>query len=247
MPFRPPVSSPPGPSALIDVCLNRPRDGVPGIRAAGRCRPARDGVSGDFIDVFPASGGGWAAVIGDVCGNGAEAAAIAAAAHRAVRRTAGSDLAPRDVLGTFNAAMLSEMAERERFLTAVYVDLRLRPGGVRAAVCSAGHPPVLVARADGSVHQLGAGGTVLGVTADPRLAERYVLLQPGDTMLLYTDGVTEAHRDGEYYGEDRLRRLLRRIGGFPPAAVAELVERAALRFGRPDECDDIAVLALRVG
>ncbi|HEX6453886.1 MAG TPA: SpoIIE family protein phosphatase [Trebonia sp.] len=101
-------------------------------------------------------------------------------------------------------------------------------------------------RADGTVRQLGAGGIALGGTADPRLDERHVLLGHGDTMLLYTNGVTEARRDGECFGETRLYRLPARIGRWELAGVAELVERAALQFSRPDECDDIAVLVLRV-
>lgn len=251
----PPVSTPPGPpgtAASLPARLDWPRGrtpDVPGrapqVRAVSRCRPARDGVSCDFVDMFLITGGGWGAVIGDVRGKGAGAAALAAVACRAVR-TAGRITAPRDVLRTLNAAMLSEEVNREQFLTAVYVELRPAVGGAHATVCSAGHPPVVLVHADGTVRQLGAGGIALGVTADPRLDERHVLLGHGDTMLLYTDGVTEARRDGECFGETRLHRLLARIGRWELADVAELVERAALQFSRPDECDDIAVLVLRV-
>lgn len=223
VPSRPPSpvstpSGPPGTTASLPARLTWPRGrtpDVPGrapqVRAVSRCRPARDGVSGDFVDMFRIAGGGWGAVIGDVRGKGADAAALATVACRSVR-AAGRVTAPRDVLRTLNAAMLPEEVNREQFLTAVYVELRPAAGGAHVVVYSAGHPPVVLVRADGTVRQLGAGGIALGVTADPRLDERHVLLGHGDTMLLYTDGVTEARRDGECFGETRLHRLLARIG-----------------------------------
>jgi serine phosphatase RsbU (regulator of sigma subunit) len=257
VPSRPPSpvstpSGPPGTAASLPARLAWPpgrTPDVPGraphVLAVSRCRPARDDVSGDFADMFPIAGGGWGAVIGDVCGKGTDAAALATVACRSVR-AAGRVTTPHDVLRTLNTAMLSEEVNREQFLTAIYVELRPAAGGAHAAVYSAGHPPAVLVRADGTVRPLGAGGIALGITADPRPGERHVFLRHGDTMLLYTDGVTEARRDGECFGETRLHRLLARIGRRELADVAELVERAALQFNRPDECDDIAVLVLRV-
>lgn len=219
---------------------------VPGLHLAGRCRPARDGVSGDFVDLLRTGSARWGVVLGDVCGNGAQAAGMAAAARRTLRRAAGRARAPRDILGHLNRAILTAAPDSERFLTAVYLALRPSRRGLSALVCSAGHPPVLVRRPDGTVRSLGTGGIALGVSADPQLAERRLLLRPGDTAVLYTDGVTEACRDGERYGEDRLRRLVSHIGNLEPAALARQIERSALRFGDGERHDDITVLVLRV-
>lgn len=89
-------------------------------------------MSGDFVDMFRVAGRGWRAVIGDVRGKGADVAALAAVACRAVR-VAGRVTAPRDILGTPNAAMLSEEVNREQFLTAVYVELRPTADGAQPA------------------------------------------------------------------------------------------------------------------
>lgn len=219
---------------------------VPGLHSAGRCRPARDGVPGDFVDVFPTGFNEWGVLVGDVCGNGAPAAGMAVAARQTVRRAAGQKHAPGRVLGRLNAAIFSPTPDSERFLTAVYLALRPAQGGVRAVVCSAGHTPVLVRRTNGTVRSVSTGGIALGVTADPQLAERRLLLWPGDTVVLYTDGVTEACRNGERYGEDRLRRLVSRIGDLEPATLARQIENTALRFADGSHHDDVTVLVLRV-
>jgi serine phosphatase RsbU (regulator of sigma subunit) len=202
-------------------------------------------VSGDFVDVVPAGAAGWGLVVGDVSGNGAAAAAVAGWARRALRAATADEEDPCLVLGRLNRMMLAQAADAERFLSAAYVTVRTTVLGAHAVVCTAGHPPVLVRRPDGTIRRVAGDGTLLGVIPDAGLVARRVPLRRGDTILLYTDGVTEARRGDERYGQRRLESLFARIGGLRPRAVARLVARAALTFGAAQP-DDITVLAARV-
>ncbi|ADP84580.1 PP2C family protein-serine/threonine phosphatase [Pseudofrankia inefficax] len=219
---------------------------TPNMLAAGRSRAAYEGDPGDFLDLFPTGPGRWGLVLGDVCGHDAKAAGLAAWARTTVRQAAGPGQGPRGVLGLLNTGLLRQAPDDERFLTAVYLDLRPARDGCRAVLCSAGHLPALIRRRDGTLHEAGTGGIVLGVTADPRLTETSLFLEPGDTVLLYTDGVTEACRGGERYGEQRLRQLLSRVGHRQPDVLARTIERTALEFGDRDHRDDITVAVLRI-
>jgi serine phosphatase RsbU (regulator of sigma subunit) len=219
---------------------------APNMFTAGRSRAAHDGDPGDFLDMFPTGPGSWGLVLGDVCGHDAKAAGLAVWARTTIRQAAGRGHAPRDVLGLLNTGLLRQAPDDERFLTAIYLDLRPARDGCCAVLCSAGHLPALIRRQDGTLHQASSSGIVLGVTVDPRLTETQLRLDPGDTVLLYTDGVTEACRDGERYGEDRLRHLLSRVGHRQPDVLARTIERTALEFGDGDHRDDITLAVLRI-
>ncbi|OHV31830.1 MULTISPECIES: PP2C family protein-serine/threonine phosphatase [Pseudofrankia] len=235
----------------------------PGVEVAARCRAGRDGVPGDFFGLFRSGAGRGrsgrhlfgrarldeercALVIGDVCGNGLQAARVAQAALRTVREVSRRETAPRRIVDYLNTAMLDAAPDSECFLTAVCITLRPAVRGYRAVLCSAGHPPVLVRRRDGTVREITTNGIALGVTADPQLNEYRFRLRPGDTLLLYTDGVTEARRRDEQYGEPRLRGHFARVGGLEPGLVARSVVQAALDYCDSVVTDDITVVALRV-
>ncbi|MGY1689439.1 SpoIIE family protein phosphatase [Geodermatophilus sp. SYSU D01105] len=222
---------------------------IPGVELAARYRPGSDCalVGGDTYDVMPLPDGRWMVLIADVCGTGAEAAAVTALT-RHTARAAGDSGDPAEVLRAVNAALLHEQADGPlRFVTACCLVLSPAADGVRAAVAVAGHPLPQLATAAGT-REVGVGGRPLGVVAELDLPVVDVALPPGSTLVLYTDGVTEARDDtGAQFGEEGLARVLAtgpRDAEATVAAVARAVEEQ-LRDSRY-EADDLAVLALAV-
>jgi PAS domain S-box-containing protein len=216
---------------------------IPGVRVAVRYRAAGElnEVGGDFYDVFERRGGGWAFEIGDVSGKGAEAAAVTALARHTVRTASLQPAALSGLLSTLNDALLSQRAGSE-FCTVCLAALML---GERAVLTVAlgGHPPALVLRADGTVDAVGEPGTLLGVFADPELHEVETTLQPGDTVVLYTDGVTEAGPAGDEIGQEGLTELLAGLGGLSPDEIVDAIEQAAVEAQEGKPRDDIALVA----
>jgi len=235
---------------------------VPGLRLAARSLPAGAGsqVSGDFYDVHPATGGEWAFVLGDVSGKGVEAAIVTSTARYTVRALSAQGWSPRQVLEQLNVA-LEPGEEQERFCTVVYGRITAAPTagtvtGVRLTVSLGGHPPPFVRRADGTVFAVGRPGTALGLLTEVTVSETIVDLAPGDVLLAYTDGVTEARRNGEMFGDERLADVLAgtsaglrgRTGAAAASlvadAVADRVVKEVVEFA--SDRDDVALLVLAV-
>lgn len=229
---------------------------IPGIDIAARYLPAAGGakVVGDFYDVFQAGRSSWGIVMGDVCGVGVEAAKIALLARHTLRAAAVREDAPSRILSTLNQALLhrqtqrADTAEAERFVTAAYVTLRESGGAVNVVLCSAGHTEPLLRRANGEVSTLGQHGTVLGLVLNGELGLRdaHVRLEAGDSLLLYTDGVTESRHGRDFYGDERLRTLFENARGLGAAAVARRIEKDVLRFSAGRLEDDTAILVVGV-
>jgi serine phosphatase RsbU (regulator of sigma subunit)/anti-sigma regulatory factor (Ser/Thr protein kinase) len=216
---------------------------VPGFEVAARFHAGSDiDVGGDFLDVFPVAGT-WAAAVGDVSGKGAGAAAVTALARYTLRAVADGERPPSAVLRALNAALLREDLD-ERFCTAVYVALEPHASGATIRLCSAGHPPGMVVRLDGRVETVGAPGMVLGVLPGPPLVDVRVDLAPGEKLVLYTDGVTEARVDGGLLGVDGLAAALGACAEDDTVVTAERAYHAAVA-GTHTGHDDIAVLVLR--
>jgi len=220
---------------------------VPGLEVAGRFRAAGDGseVGGDFYDVFPCGGSCWAAVIGDVCGKGAVAATLTSLARHTVRAAARYETGPALLLGALNDAILAQKRDDLRFVTAMLVRLTPLERGVEATYARGGHVPPFVLRAGGEVEALVPDGPLLGIVEAAVLEERETVLEPGDALVLYTDGVTEAGAPENPIGEERLAELLSGCAGALADEIAEWVVDTAIGIqdGRPR--DDIAVLVLR--
>jgi sigma-B regulation protein RsbU (phosphoserine phosphatase) len=219
---------------------------VPGLDLAAVYRPAGRGdeVGGDFYDVFEIGRGNWALVIGDVLGKGAGAAVVTALARYTIRAATMRTRRPKVALAQVNAALRRQ--QPDHFCSMLCV--RVHPGGgrTRLVVASGGHPLPLRVTADGSVGVLGRPGTLLGIVDSPRLHGTTADMAAGDVVLLYTDGVTEGRRDGDFFGEERLSALLAEYRGTPAAAIAERIggEVVAFQGGLPR--DDIALVVLKV-
>ena len=217
---------------------------IPGYELALAYRPAGDGtqVGGDFYDVFE-MGGSWLLVVGDVCGKGSEAAAVMAMSRYAVRTAALRGTRPSALLATLNESLVRD-APGGRFATAAIARIGTAPAR-RLTVCVAGHPPPFVVRASGGVETLGEPGSLLGVFPDPTLHDADSSLGPGDTLVLYTDGITDA-RDGEQqFGVDRLRETLGSVAGSHPDAIVSHVMDTVVGFSADSLGDDIALMVVQ--
>jgi PAS domain S-box-containing protein len=221
---------------------------IPGVEAAARFRPTGEGneVGGDFYDMFETGDRGWAVVMGDVCGKGPDAAAVTALARYTLRAAAMRERLPSRSLATLNEALLRQRDDR-RFCTVAYAYLEKLDHGARAGISSGGHPLPLLLRVDGSVEPVGAPGTLLGVVEDPSLEDRAVMLEPGDALVFYTDGVIESRVGAAgVLDERRLAELVATCAGSGADAIAAKVEEAAVLSQGGTPKDDIAVLVLRV-
>jgi Stage II sporulation protein E (SpoIIE)/Phosphoserine phosphatase RsbU, N-terminal domain len=217
---------------------------VAGLSAAVRFHPAGEGIElgGDFYDLFPSSDGGWTALIGDVQGKGPDAAAVTALARHTMRAAAVYEHRPSGVLTTMHAALRDQHADR--FCTVAYAHLRVGNRKIALELACGGHPLPLVIHSDGRVEPVGRLGTLLGSDIEPLLIDVAVMLEEGDVLLLYTDGVTEVRRRRrEVFGARELVALLETCGGLPPDAVADRVEAAVINASEGRLRDDVAILA----
>jgi sigma-B regulation protein RsbU (phosphoserine phosphatase) len=217
---------------------------VPGLELSALFQAAGDSeVGGDFYDMFRTGGGRWAAVIGDVMGKGARAAAITALARYTVRAAAQADEDPIAVLGTLNRALLEHEADTQ--VTLAYTLLAPGPDGVGVEATCGGHPPPLLLRADGRLEELPAMGTLLGAVPDPVLHPARATLAPGDTLLLYTDGVTDMRTPEGLFGSERLAEALRAAAGLPPEELMARLRASTVDAPGHVVRDDVAILLLR--
>ncbi len=218
---------------------------VPGLELAAAYRPAGGGleVGGDFYDVFQIGPGDWVVAIGDVCGKGVEAAVVTALVRYTLRAAAVQQPAPSWALSELNDVLLRH--ETDRFCTVALVRLRQDDRGWLATVACGGHPLPLLRRADGSVTEAGERGTLIGVLPSAITVDVEVRLEPGDALLLVTDGVTEARRGSELFGDARVADVLRAAGDSADAVVDDLLEQV-LDYQAGSPRDDIAIVTLRV-
>ena len=221
---------------------------VPGLGLAACFRPAGSGaeIGGDFYDVFGV-GEQWVISLGDVSGKGAEAAAVTANARYTLRALALSGLGPAAALRQLNG-LLAEQQEGETYLTVVHGRVRTGPDGVRVTLALGGHPPPLAVRADGTVEPVGALGSAIGLLQDVDVAEVELLLAEGDSLFLFTDGVSEARgAGGSLFGETGLSTALARVAGHSAATQAEALLAEVLDLQAQHTADDLAILVLQAG
>jgi PAS domain S-box-containing protein len=258
-------------AALLQTGLRPPAlPKVPGLVIAARSLPGERGrnVGGDFYDVHPAAAGEWSFVLGDVSGKGVRAAVVTSMVRYSVRTLSAQGWTPRQVLEQLNTVML-EPDDPERFCTLVYGRItplswsgrqRLRSvvgrsGGMRLQMSLGGHPPPLMYQRDGGVAPLDLTGTALGLLPDIDVDEIEVDLFPGDLLVAFTDGVIEARRGTEQFGDSRLAWVvsstvdrISRIAHIGPVELVETVadEIVAAVTDFSQDRDDVAVLVLAI-
>ena len=211
------------------------------IHAAYHAGERGSAVGGDFYDVLPVDGG-HLIVLGDVTGKGVEAAALTSLVRHSARMAARFDPRPGRVLSLINDVLREQ--SRLSLVTAVCALLEGVGGKPRLTVASAGHPLPLRRAAGGVSQPVGEHGVLLGVEEAEDWTEVAVPVEPGDTLLFYTDGVTETPGRAERFGEARLAEALARAAPESSAVVAE-VERALHEFQAGAAVDDRAMLAMR--
>ncbi|MFI4989331.1 MAG: PP2C family protein-serine/threonine phosphatase [Solirubrobacterales bacterium] len=217
---------------------------IAGLELASFFRPLGAGseVGGDFYDVFGDEHSCWL-VVGDVCGKGAEAAALTGFLRHTTVAYARDAVSPGRVLSQVNRVMLDQDFDG-RFATAILVNLRFAGEQVAVTLASAGHPAALLTRADGTTTQLGDPGALLGVFADAEITESSAVLGPGDALALYTDGLLEAHAPEQTITPEQ---MVERLRSRAPAAAREAIEALlGLVALDADVRDDIAILSARV-
>ena len=220
---------------------------TPGVRLAAAYRPAGAGqeIGGDFYDVYPAADG-WSFAIGDVSGKGASAAAVTALGRYSLRAFASAGRSPARTLGTLNRHILNTQAMEETYLTVAHGRFHAEPGGAVAVTFAlGGHPPPILLRCGAGIARVGTTGAAVGLFADLRTRDTHVRLEPGDTLVFFTDGVTEARRGSAFFGEEGLVRCLSQLAGTDAEVVAAGILRATLDFQDQQAADDIAVLVLQ--
>ena len=203
-------------------------------------------VGGDFYDVVP-HGAGGAAMIGDVCGRGVAAAALTGMARHTLGTLLREGASGERALSRLNTALRRDGSWR--FVTGAVATFRSVPhAGLAVQLASAGHPAPLVIRASGRVTRAGAGGLLLGVRDQARIGRSRLRLAADDTLLLFTDGLTEARNDDGAMFEDcaTLTEALARLRAAPVTVLVEELCRLAVDFRRTG-ADDIAVLGIRAG
>ncbi len=215
---------------------------IPGYRLASAWRPARS-VGGDYFDVVQLEDGGLALCIADVVGKGLPAALLMSNLQATLRVFAHSGATPRELCEKTNRVLCGNLAAN-KFISFFYAELD--PAAGRLTYVNAGHNPPLHVSAAGEVHPLQAGGLPLGVEEDQPYSEDRIELQPDDSVLLYTDGLTEAENEaGKEFGAERLAGLLGACRQKPAEEALEHIIAAVVAFNSGPLRDDASALLLR--
>jgi serine phosphatase RsbU (regulator of sigma subunit)/PAS domain-containing protein len=233
--------------ALHASLVPRRRPEIPGVEIAAMYLAAAEDpeVGGDFYDVYQTLDG-WGLAVGDVCGMGEEAAAVMAAARHAIRVLARRCADPGEVLAGANEIVLAEeLALDGGFVTANIAHLTWQDGKLRVVVGSAGHPAAAVLRSDGRVRMMGGGGLPLGLFPDAEPATQELVLDTGDVLFLYTDGVAQARGPDHTYFQDRLADELAGLAGLPPDQLVASMRQAMNDFTQGNLVDDVTMLVIR--
>ncbi|OXY95073.1 histidine kinase [Streptomyces sp. 2R] len=223
---------------------------VPGLEAAAYYHTASpDLLGGDFYDLFPLDTGRWAFFLGDVCGKGPQAAAVTSLARYTLRAAALHDRDPITMLTTLNTVLHDRYASGDgRYCTAIFGVLEPDGDHVDVHLASGGHPSALIQRANGSADYLPTpGGLLIGILPQAPFTDARTRLLPGDTLLIYTDGLTEARTgpDRALYGDDALRTFTATQTPAGPKALITALAGLLASFGDGLD-DDTALLALGV-
>jgi serine phosphatase RsbU (regulator of sigma subunit) len=218
----------------------------PGGSVAARYWPAGEAslIGGDFYDAFRVRDDRWAIVIGDVCGKGIDAAAITGLVRHTLRASARNSDSPSEVLLDAHRALADH--QPSTFCTVCFIYVTVTDDGRQLVTLSlGGHPSPLLRRADGSVAEIGQPGSLIGLF-DPVLTDATVEVTPGDTLVLYTDGLTDAPQD-QAVPLQELIDLLADEGDEPVELLADSIRPLKRRRRPRGSADDTAVVVVRIG
>src|SRR6266851_1963477 len=234
--------------ALRASLLPRRVPEIPGLEIAATYLAAEDlEVGGDFYDYYQTPDG-WGLAVGDVRGKGEEAAEVMAAARHAIRVLARRCTDPGEVLAGANEIVLGEgLALDGGFVTANIAHLTRLDDQWHVALGSAGHPAAVLLRPDGRVRMMSGGGLPLGLFPDAEPATQELVLDEGDVLFLYTDGVAQARGPDNTYFQDRLADELTGLAGEAPGQLVAAMRKAVLDFSAGNPVDDVTMLVIRAG
>ncbi|MGW7065274.1 PP2C family protein-serine/threonine phosphatase [Streptomyces sp. NPDC054855] len=227
---------------------------VPGLEAAVYYHTASpDRLGGDFYDLFALGDGRWAFFLGDVCGKGPQAASLTSLTRYTLRAAALHDPEPTAALSTLNAVLQERYGASgdPRYCTVIFgvVQPGAEDGDITVRLASGGHPPALVLRADGTADYLPTpGGLLVGVLPEARFTTAETTLAAGDTLLLYTDGLTEARTGStrrSLFGDEALQDFAAEHAPTTPHEMIAALTGLLESFGDGLD-DDTALLALGV-
>jgi sigma-B regulation protein RsbU (phosphoserine phosphatase) len=219
---------------------------VDGVGFAAEYVPTGSEVGGDFYDVVPSPDDqdSWIVVVGDVSGKGVQAATVTGLVRDVIRILVDDGKPMAEILCRVNRTLVQRGGGR--YCTLAMASVTRRPDGtLEVCLHLAGHDRAVLVRADGTTSFVGEGGTALGLLetiASPNVA---VIMRPGDSLIFYTDGVTERRRGRELFGTARLREAAAPLAGYPADVMAARLRSTTINFSVEEPRDDIAILVLR--
>jgi phosphoserine phosphatase RsbU/P len=216
---------------------------VDGVGFAAEYVPTGSEVGGDFYDVLPAENG-WVVVVGDVSGKGVQAATVTGLVRDVIRILVDDGKPMNEILCRVNRTLVQRGGGRYCTLAMASVT-RQRDHTLDVCLHLAGHDRAVLVRADGKTSFVGEGGTALGLLETIMSPNTSVSLHPGDSLIFYTDGVTERRRGRELFGMGRLREAASPLAGYPADVMAARLRSTTINFSVEEPRDDIAILVLR--
>ncbi len=227
---------------LLPSCVPQ----IKGISLAGICVPAKE-VGGDYYDFLPRSDGSLDVVIADVSGHNVGASLIMTATRTFIHARVQSFRSAAETATALNSFLYEDLTRAELFITMFYLKYHAETRNLSFA--NAGHNPPLIWRAKSrSLESLDAEGLIFGILPRVDFEERRVQLQPGDLLLLYTDGIIEAENShGSFFGENQLAALLEEHHALAPQEMIDnLLARVRMFTGTKTFNDDVSLVAIRV-
>jgi len=219
---------------------------IPGVSLAGTCVPARQ-VGGDYYDFLLQKDDTLDLVIADVSGHNIGAALIMAETRTFIQAKAKTLPNASTLMSSINAFLYQDLTASELFITMFY--LKYQVSTRQIVYASAGHNPPLIWRGNSLVcEHLDADGLILGIKPEVTFEEKQTRLHPGDILLLYTDGITEAEsRDGEFFGEERLCTILNENGHLnPQEIISTLLDQVRIFTGMQNFKDDVSLVIMKI-
>lgn len=216
-----------------------------GIGFAAEYVPASTGtdVGGDFYDVLELDDGRYCVSIGDVCGKGAQAAAVTGLVRDVLRVMMRDGRPMPRTLELLNHTLL-EQPEEGRYATLATAMVRPYENVLDITLVLSGHERPLLLHADGKCEYVGSLGTAVGLLPTLSVNTAHITMQPGDSLVFYTDGVTERRDGTDLFGHAGICRSLRPLAGYPANVIAAKLRTEVLNYSEEDPRDDLAVLVI---